>query len=227
MKYETAITPVVDKRCKRITQKHELKTACDQIKESFTTMKILLEIKAAGSSGLIHLKDRGSVMWSDCPPSRIQTHGWLTDVWSKPSASVILHPGSTCQSKRSSQSPGRLQLVKNARTEGSLCPWGILRPSPFSLHSQGCSVSNSVNVMLHRWVNRITSGGLSNNNSSQDHAKQRNIPTWQQCFLPIRLQSNATNGPLESPVVNFQNKEVEHQSWDFNKLTPACDITFA
>lgn len=81
--------------------------------------------------GSIQHTGRCSLMWPE--------KSTITDptMWQMLNQNPPLLSPCTCQSQHSSQSPGRLQLVKNVRTEGLLCPEGIPSLSPFvSLHSQ-------------------------------------------------------------------------------------------
>lgn len=105
--------------------------------------------------GSIQHTGRCSLMWTE--KSTI-THPTM---WQMLNQNPPLLSPCTCQSQHSSQSPGRLQLVKNVRTEGFLCPGGIPSLSPFvSLHSQ---VSISVNA-----TTKIAFRGLHFNTASPE-----------------------------------------------------------
>lgn len=85
-------------------------------------------------------------MWPDCPPSLIMT----TEAWRQMldlNLPPLLSP-CTLAAPVNQSTPLSLQLVKNVRTEGFLCPWGIPRLSPFFLisstgqHFCKCTVSD-------------------------------------------------------------------------------------
>lgn len=163
--------------------------------------------------GSIQHTGRCSLMWTE--KSTI-THPTM---WQMLNQNPPLLSPCTCQSQHSSQSPGRLQLVKNVRTEGFLCPGGIPSLSPFvSLHSQvSISVNATTKIAFGDSISTrrpLRARGGNKSDLSSAGRKKENL----NMTLP---QSKVSNEPQKSPEVNL------HQSWYLNKLPPACDTVSA
>jgi len=137
MKYETAITPVVNKQCKHKTQRAgTTHTRC-----------IPLEINSwlrRGTSPAVHRRD-------PIVPHHLSDH--MTERRSErqrldlPLLSAGQHLSITTALSVSRETA----LVKNVRTKGFLCPWGIFTPrSHFVLWT--CSVSISLQARCSEFL---------------------------------------------------------------------------
>ena len=116
----------------------------------------------------------------------------------------------TCQSQHSPRSPGRLQLVKNVRTEGFLCPGGIPSRSPFvSLHSR-VSISVNVTTKIASGDSILTlaspegpwGGGVTKPISApwEGKGKSQHLPSVEQTFQ----QATEKSGGKLPPKLRFQ-----------------------